>query len=179
MKKFVLAGAAAVLIAGCSDSGTADADGDGTITQEEVAAEVADGPAVAMRAGRWEHTVQFSELNVPGVPAGMEDMVKQQMGSGITTSRCMTEEEVNRPNADFFGGEKQQNCTYEEFDRSGNRMTLRMTCDAGNGAKANVAMDGEFGSDSFELQLDNTVTGSPAGDVTMKGTISGKRIGDC
>ena len=179
MKHVIFACAAAALVAGCSDSGSADADGDGTITQEEVAAEMAEGPAVAMRAGKWEQTVEFTELDLPGVPEGMQDMVKGQVGSGVTVNNCLTEEEANRPKPDFFGSENQQNCTYQEFDRSGNRMTLRMTCDAGQGGTATIAMQGQFAADSFELDIDNTVSGTPMGDMSMKGTVSGRRVGDC
>ena len=178
MRTIFAASACLALLAACSDGG-ADADNDGTITSEEVAAEAASGGDITMRAGQWEHTIEFTELDMPGVPAGMQDMLKQQMGSGVTTTTCMTQEEAEKPNADFFGGEGQDNCTYEEFDRSGNKMTLRMTCDAGNGGTAKVAMDGEFGADSFSLSMDNTMSGGPTGDVTMKGTVSGRRLGDC
>ena len=178
MRTILAATTCLALLAACSDGG-ADADGDGTITNEEMAAEAASGGEVKMRAGQWEHTVEFTELEMPGVPANMQDMVKQNMGSGVTTTSCMTEEEANQPNADFFGGEGNDDCTYEEFDRTGNRMTLRMTCDAGNGGTAKVAMDGEFNAESFTLNMDNQVSGTPAGDVNMKGTVSGRRIGDC
>ncbi len=178
MRTIIAASACLALLAACSDGG-ADTDGDGEITQEEMVAEAASGGDVKLRPGQWEHTVEFTELDMPGVPANMQDMVKQQMGSGITTTTCMTEEEANRPSADFFGGEGNDDCTYEEFDRSGNKMTLRMTCDAGQGGTAKVAMDGEFAADSFTLTMDNKVTGTQAGDVTMKGTVTGKRIGDC
>lgn len=178
MRTIIAATASLALLAACSEGG-ADTDGDGTITQDEVAAEKASGDTINMRAGQWEHTVQFTELDMPGVPENMQGMVKQQMGSGITTTSCMTEEEANRPDADFFGGEGNDDCTYEEFDRSGNKLTLRMTCDAGDGGTAKVAMDGEFNAESFTLTMDNRISGTQAGDINMKGTVSGKRIGDC
>ena len=178
MRTILATTACLALLAACSDGG-ADTNSDGEISNEEMAAEAASGDDVKMRAGQWEHTIEFTEFDMPGVPEGMRSMVAENMGGGITTKSCMTEEEVNRPDADFFGGEEQDNCTYDEFDRSGNKMTLRMTCDAGEGATAKVAMDGEFGEESFTLTMDNTVTGTQAGDMTMKGTVTGRRIGDC
>lgn len=178
MRTIIAATASIALLAACSDGG-ADTDGDGTITGEEMAAEAASGDGVKMRAGQWEHTVQFTDLEMPGVPEEMQGMVKQNMGSGITTTSCMTEEEANRPDADFFGGEGNEDCTYEEFDRTGNKMKLRMTCDAGDGGTAKVAMDGEFNAESFTLTMDNQVSGTQAGAINMKGTVTGKRIGDC
>ena len=179
MKKLVLACAGAALAAGCSDSGTADADGDGAITAQVAASEMADGPAVTMRAGMWEHKVEYSQLEVPGVPAGMQEMVKNNMGSGITSTRCLAEDEVREPDANFFGGEASNGCSYDEFDRSGNRMTMKVTCQIPQGGTSTTAMEGQFGADSYTLAIDGKVTGMPTGDVTMKGTISGRRIGDC
>lgn len=179
MRTILAASACLALLAACSDNG-ADADNDGTITKEEVVAEAASGGGdITMRAGQWEHTVEFTEIDLPGVPDNMKDMVRQNMGGKVTSTSCMTQEEAEKPDADFFGGEGQDDCTYEEFDRSGNKMKLRMTCDAGNGGTAKVAMDGEFGADRFTLKMDNTVSGGQMGDVKMKGTISGRRLGDC
>ncbi|MBD60122.1 MAG: hypothetical protein CL808_08395 [Citromicrobium sp.] len=184
MRTILAATACLTLLAACSDGGAdtdgADTDGDGAITSEEVAAEAATGDDVTMRAGQWEHRIEFTELDMPGVPENMQGMVKQNMGgAGITTTTCLTEEEANRPKPDFFGSEDHQNCTYEEFDRTGNRMTLRMTCDTGNGGTAKVAMEGEFGEERFTLSMDNRISGTPAGDIAMQGTVTGTRIGDC
>jgi len=178
MRIIIAATACLALLAACSDGG-ADADGDGEITGDEVAAEAASGGEVKLRAGKWENTIEFTEFDVPGMPAGMKDMLAEQMGSAITSTSCITQEEADKPNAGFFGGEKNDNCTYEEFDRTGSKMTLRMTCATDNGGTAKVAMDGEFAEESFSLTMDNTVTGTQAGEVTMKGTVTGKRIGDC
>lgn len=171
-------GVATLALAACSDNG-ADADGDGTITNEEVAAEAASGDAIKMRAGEWENTVEFTEFDIPGVPESMKDMIAGQMGKSITTTSCITQEEAEKPDAEFFGGEKNDNCTYDEFDRSGGSLKLRMTCATDEGGTANIAMDGEFGAESFTLTMDNAISGTQAGDVTMKGKVTGKRIGDC
>ena len=95
------------------------------------------------------------------------------------TPSKFTQEEADKPDAGFFNGEKNDDCTYDEFDRSGGKLTLRMTCDTDEGGSAKIAMDGKFGRDSFTMTMSNVVSGSENGDVTMKGTISGKRIGDC
>ena len=169
----------ALLLAGCGDSGGADANADGEITGEEMAAEAASGDAVKIRAGEWENTIEFTEFDIPGVPANMQDMIAGQMGKSITTTSCITQDEADKPDAEFFGGEKNENCDYEEFDRTGNKLKLRMTCTTDDGGTAKVAMDGDFGGDSFTMTMANTISGSQAGDVTMKGKITGRRIGDC
>ena len=178
MRTLIAASACLALLSACSDGG-ADSDGDGAITSEEMAAEAASGGEMAMRPGQWENTIEFTEFDIPGVPAGMKDMIAEQMGSAITSKSCITQEEAERPSAGFFGGEQNDNCTYDEFDRSGDSLTLRMTCATGDGGTAKIAMDGEFADESFTLAMDNRISGTQSGDVTIKGKVTGRRIGDC
>ncbi|KPM18430.1 DUF3617 domain-containing protein [Citromicrobium bathyomarinum] len=183
MRTILAASACLALLAACSDgaSDNADkADADGKLTSEEMASEVAAaGDEITMRPGQWENTIEFTEFDIPGVPEKMKDFMTKQMGSAMTTTSCLTQEEADRPNAGFFGGEKNDNCTYDKFDHAGGNLTLRMTCATDEGGTAKIAMDGKFGDESFTLTMDNRISGTRAGDVTMKGTVTGKRIGDC
>jgi len=174
----LLAGGA-LLLAACGDSGGADANADGEITNAEMAAEAASGDAVKIRAGQWENTFEFTEFDIPGVSDNMKDIIAGQMDKSFTTTSCITQDEADQPDAEFFGGETNENCDYEEFDRTGNTLTLRMTCTTDNGGTAKVAMDGDFDGDSFEMSMASTISGTQAGDVTMNGKITGRRIGDC
>ncbi len=170
---------AGLALAACGDSGNADTDGDGTITQEEAMAEAASGGDMAMEPGQWSQTVTFTEVSMPGAPAEVVDMIQAQMGEGITTSQCLTQEDVSRPDASFFGSEGQENCSYDEFDRSGNTMNIRMTCSSPDGSTSTVGMNGSFGADSYTMDINSVVSGTPMGDMTMNGTITGTRTGDC
>ncbi|GAB5350086.1 DUF3617 domain-containing protein [Alteriqipengyuania sp. 357] len=178
MRTIIAASACLALLSACSDGG-ADSNGDGEITGEETAAEAASGGEMKMRAGQWENTIEFTELDMPGVPASVKEMIAGQMGQSITTTSCITQEEADQPDAGFFGGDKKDNCTYDEFDRSGDSLTLRMTCAGDNGGTAKIAMDGAFDEDNFTLTMDSTITGTETGEVTMKGKVTGTRIGDC
>ncbi len=178
MKKIIMPVAMIGLIAGCSDSG-ADADGDGTITQEEVVAEMKDGGAINMKAGKWEVTNQFTTFEAPGVPEDMMGMIKQQMGKGTTISTCLTEEDVANPGADFFGNDEDDGCEFTEFNRSGNSMKIAVACDPGQGMKVESAMDGSYSSESYEMDIDAKMSGSPMGDISMKGKVTGKYVGAC
>lgn len=175
--------AISLTLAACgSDSGTADADGDGVITQDEVRSEMAEGTNVEMRPGQWEQKMTITEFDIPGMPDEMKGMMSGQLGQTITISHCLTEEEVANTDADFFAGEGQENCEFQEFDRSGGAMTLRMTCSTPEGGTAKIAMSGEFNEESYSLTMDNEVSdvpGMPGGGMTMKGTMEAKRIGDC
>ena len=182
MRIIIAATASLALLTACSDGGAeadAGADEDVAIAEEDAVVDAAADDAVQLRAGQWENTIEFTEFDVPGVPQSMKDMLTKQMGRSITTKACITQDQAEKPDAGFFGGEKNENCTYDTFDRTGNNLSLRMTCDAGNGGTARFSMDGEYDADSFILRMDNVISGTEAGDVTMKGTITGKRIGEC
>lgn len=181
-KRYAAVTMAAVLVAGCGDSGTADADGDGVISESEMRAEMASGDNVEMRPGQWEQTMTITEFDIPGMPEEAKGMFSGQMGRSFTVTTCLTEEQVRNQTADMYAGEGQENCEFQEFDRSGGKMTLRMTCRTAEGGTAKVAMDGEFGADSYTLTLDNQVSGipgMPGEGMSMKGTMEAKRIGDC
>ncbi len=184
MRNFIISVSVAALLAGCSSGGDggADADGDGEITSEEMAAEAASAGSNPMRPGQWEQTMKFSEVNMAGMsgmPEGVAEMMQERMGSGFTITHCLTEEEVAQPSTEMFSGEGQEDCTYEEFDITGNRMTMRMTCNNQGGGTMKTAMEGEYGAESFELDVDTQMSGGPQGEMSMKGTVSGRRIGDC
>ncbi len=175
----LLALSASLALAACGDSGGADADGDGEITQAEVIAEMADGPAVRMRPGQWEQTFEFTEVDIPGMPAEAKEMMQRQMGSSFTTKACLTEADVEQPDPEFFGGQQNDDCTYDKFERSGDTMEMAMTCEAGNGGVTTIAMTGTFGEDEYSMEMDNKVSGTPMGDMTMKGKMTARRLGDC
>ena len=182
MKRIAMVALAASLVTACGDSGSADADGDGTITQEEMRAEMASAPDMQMRPGKWEQTMTITEFDIPGMPEEMKGMFEGQIGQTFTVSSCLTEEQVKQPEADFFGGEGQDDCEFQEFDRSGNTMSMRMTCSNMGGGTAKIAMEGEFGEEEYTLSMDNQVTGvqgMPGEGMSMKGTMKAKRVGDC
>tara|TARA_E500000305_G_scaffold103455_1_gene98975 strand:- start:736 stop:1032 length:297 start_codon:yes stop_codon:yes gene_type:complete len=82
-------------------------------------------------------------------------------------------------NHQFFGGEKNNDCTYDKFDRSGDTMEMAMTCKAGNGGVTRIEMTGKFGEDEYSMEMNNTVSGTPMGDMVMKGKMTARRLGDC
>ncbi len=181
MRTSISATATLALLAGCSSGSdsSADADGDGEITQAEMVSEMESAGEMAMQPGMWEQTIEFTEIDMPGIPENMQDMMRSQMGASMTMQHCLSAEDVSRPDPDFFGGEGQENCTYEDFDMSQDSMRMRMTCDGGEGTMVHMNMNGAMHGDSFTMDIDNRVSGVPSGDMTMKGTVTGRRIGEC
>ena len=178
MRKLVLMSVAFLAIGACSGKG-ADSDGDGKISTKEASTEMAQGGATAMKPGQWEIKISVSDFAAPGIPAAAMATMKANAMKGITTQSCMTKEQVEKPGADFFGGVKEGNCEFNKLDRSGNTMSIAMTCKPGGKMISNIVMDGSFAAESYSMNMTQKVEGSPMGTVDMKGTIAGKRLGDC
>jgi hypothetical protein len=177
MRNFVFAGVVLLALAGCNSKG-ADGDGDGKISAAEVAKELSSGGAMAMKPGEWEVKVSFDTIDAPGLPANVAAMMKDKMGKGVSVKTCLTKEQTEKPGADFFGGNQNDNCTFSEMDRSGNNMKVSMSCKQG-GAIISNRMEGSFAEESYSMTMDQKTEGLPMGAMTMKGKIEGKRIGDC
>jgi hypothetical protein len=178
MRKSIVTVAMAGLLVGCSGSAdeaneTGDASGSG------MPIELAGGSDIALQPGKWEQKITFAEFDMPGVPENMKDMVASRMGGGMTVTHCLSQADVEEPDPGFFGSENPDGCSYEQFSRSGNKMTIKMTCDLGEGRKSSSNLEGEFGSDSYTMNIENQTMGGAEGNMSMKGSITGHRVGDC
>lgn len=179
MKKLMFFAAAAPLaIAACSsEGGNADADGDGEISQEEAAAEAAN---VRIEPGEWEVTTQLTEIDAPGMPEAAQEMMREQMGRTTTYNHCITPEQAADPEAQMFGGDDQQNCTYSEFDMSGGNMLIEASCQPeGMQGEMTMRMEGAYSPSEYDMTMRMTTSGTPMGDMTMSGQTTGRRVGEC
>ncbi|MFN3747200.1 MAG: DUF3617 domain-containing protein [Sphingorhabdus sp.] len=179
MRKLVIGGAVGALLAlaACSDKG-ADADGDGKVSSAEAQKELSQGGAVAMNPGLWEVKIKFDSIEAPGLPEAAKSQMTKAMNE-MSVKSCLTKEQAEKPGADFFGGDENSNCSFEQLNRSGNKMTVAMTCKPDGGVTVASKMEGSFEGDSYVMNMEQKTSGTPMGDMTMKGRIEGKRIGDC
>ena len=178
MRKFLIIGVAALAMSACSDK-SADADGNGKISDAEAKAELASGGAMAMKPGMWEVKISFDTVEAPGIPAVAQSKMKEQMGTGMTQQSCLTKAQVEKPGGDFFGAPPEANCTFNEINRSDNEMKVVMTCKPGGNMTIKSTMDGKFATDSYTMNIEQSTEGTPMGAVKMTGKILGKRVGDC
>ncbi len=180
MKKLLFLGAASLAMAACSSGGDADRDGDGNITAEEARATM--GDVGQMTAGQYEMSMNFTEVDIPGMPDSVKGMMTERMAKGFTVKHCITEEQAKDPGAEMFGQKEDSGCKMESLNRSGNNMKAKMSCDQPGGIKMTMDMDGDFSSNGYTMQINQQMSGVPGvGEegMTMKGTITAKRLGDC
>lgn len=108
ISSIVLLTAGSIALAACgSQNDAADAGGD----------DGASGPSIAElnevtpRAGRWETTMKVTKMEIPGMPAEMQDMMKQQMGAVTSSFSCLTPEQAAKPKEDFFTPGSAEGCS--------------------------------------------------------------------
>ena len=175
MKQLLTLALPAAMLAACS-SGGADSDRDGQVSREEAVAEASN---VRLNPGQWEMTMQFTEIDAPGVPEGQREMMRNMLGTAHTSRQCLTEADVANPEADMFGGAEEQNCNYTDFNMSGGTILIAGTCGGDSGSSSTMRMDGTYSPTEYDMTLETTVAGLPTGDVRMQGQMSGRRLGDC
>ena len=118
MRTRLICGAVAIIaLAACGKS----EEKAGKQTPEQVAKEMS---SLKMRPGQWEATQEIVSASAPGMPA---EMMKQMVGNKTTVSSCVTPEQTEKPSADFLAGQKNSDCTYENFSMENGRMTGKMT----------------------------------------------------
>ncbi len=176
MRRFLIVGVAALAITACSKKG-ADADGDGKISGKEAAAEMASGGKLAMKPGQWEIKMTNTDVDIPGVPEAAKAQIKAQLAKGITASSCLKQEDVDKPGGNFFGADANSDCKFGKLDRSGNKISVEMTCKM-QGLTMHSTSEGEFGEESYKLNMSQKIE-MPTGTMTSKGTLEGRRTGDC
>jgi hypothetical protein len=179
MKKLIVAAPLVFAIACSSGGGSADADGDGEISQEEAEAEV-QSANINITPGQWENTVQLTEFDVPDMPDEMRAMVEEEMGRARTTTSCITPEEASNPEANMFGGEDEEDCTYSEFTMSNGTILIAGSCDPVGGGATAMRMEGNYTATSYNMNMNVEADAGPMGSMAMAGQVTGRYLGpDC
>lgn len=175
MRILILSTACLALVA-CGDSGSVDADGDGTITGEEVAAAASgmDKP----EPGRWEVTSEVVELDIPGMPPEMKDMAKGMFANMFaSTNYCLTPEQADQDPASVWK-ETQGDCTWERFDMNGNDVDAKAVCTDPQGGTATMTMTGTHSATAYDAE-NEMVMETPEGQGLVKVRVSGRHVGEC
>lgn len=148
-------------------------------TPEEVAAEMKkSGVAEELRKpGQWQTTMAIASIDAPGMPPEAVDQMRQMMGNGQTTERCVTEEELKE--VESFIGQNNANCRFEHYRVSGGKIDGKANCSQG-AVNQQMTMNGSFTSDSSDMTIRSETKGGPPGqNMTVTMNIKSKRLGEC
>lgn len=178
MRPFLVAVASTLALAACG-SPSADADGDGKITMDEAAAK--SDEMVKPDPGQYRNTVELVNLELPGAPKEVQDMMKQMMGGEPKVSEyCLTKEEADK-GFEEMAKQSQDNddCTFEKFEAEGGKIDAVMNCTANGQGTAKMTLNGvgTRTSSQMTMTIDATAPDGKAMKMTMKS--NQERIGDC
>lgn len=114
-----------------------------------------------IRTGLWETTVSTTIEGMPFAPPPM------------TFNQCLTKEDLV-PNTE----PPDQNCDPVKYDISGNTASWSMRCQS-----EGVTTTGEgrirYSGDTYQGEMNMSMSGGPMGEMKMKQTLSGRRLGPC
>ena len=178
MRHLVLLSAATIALAACG-SPDADADGDGEISMSE-AAEISKD-MVKPEPGKYRATVEMVDVEVPGAPKEVQDMMKQMISVGAQTHEyCLTKEAADKGFEEIARqSQKNDDCSFEKFEADGGSIDAVMTCSQPGQGTARMTMKGTGSATASEMTM--TMDAQAPDGNTMKMTMKSnqERIGDC
>ena len=162
-----IAAAPALLLIGCGEGGPGG------------------GGAVALQPGQWETTVQFTSIEVPGVPEAQLAQMREMMSRPQTRSECITPEQAANPTGNMMSPGGGDACQFSESTFAGGTIRMRGTCQQPGQGTAQMSMEGSYTATTMQANISSEVqapAGAPQGgpqSVRMSGTFSSRRTGEC
>ncbi|MEL1250890.1 DUF3617 domain-containing protein [Aurantiacibacter gilvus] len=165
-------------LAACGETGSADADGDGVISAEEMTAAVADREP--MQPGNYQLSMEVLELEDP--ESSPEELQQaraffEMMGS-MAPPQCMTEEDLNGGMMDIAESMQNGDCEVTSMNSAGSNMNAEMSCQSDGGGTATVTVDSTQTATSSEMTM-TAVEAAEGGERRLSMRIGMERTGDC
>jgi len=135
------------------------------------------GGNVHLNPGEWETSSEMAMTGLGNLPPEAARAMKG-LTHRETSRQCLTPEKAQRPSGDLFAGKLREGCTREGFTFAGGRVQGTMTCKDPRGMASTVAMDGQYGGDSFDVTMKITASGEGRTMVWNSHSV-GRRIGPC
>lgn len=133
---------------------------------------VAAGPGMSVKPGKWETTVTILDMNMPGVPAGIAQMMRSHP---ITATSCVTPEQAADGPRSVLQNSKGK-CHYASFNVTGGRFDSVLECVAGSGTMTTTS-SGSFTATSLDATGNAVMTGSRP--MTTKSHAVAHYVGPC
>jgi hypothetical protein len=177
--RIVLPAAALCALAACNQ-GPSVSEKNAKPSEVANAVAAAGGSEVLMRPGKWETTMKMDMSGMPGMANLPPEAAKQMqaaMNRTVTTSSCLTPDQVKKPGPEVFAGADKR-CTYDHFTMSGGKIDAKMTCKE-RGTSSTMTMTGTFSADHYTAQNSVEVAGPDGKGMVTKATLDARRVGDC
>lgn len=135
----------------------------------------------ALQPGQWEFTTKMTDVELPGMPPEIAAQAKQAMASqqSQTQSRCITPAEAANPGGSLANPSgNAQGCTFSKQTFAGGTIDVAGNCRPPTGGTVETALTGTYTATEINAAITANVTGGPQA-VRMRGTMTGRRTGDC
>lgn len=151
--------------------------GDEALSADEVMAAAADADIVP-RPGQYESTAELVKFDLPGMPEGQMDMVRQAFAQGAAqkNSYCVTEEMTSDK---WLSDMAESDCSVTRFSAAGGNIDMDMTCASAEGLSGRVQMTGTASDDASDLEMRFTQDVPQMGEASVHMRVKSTRIGDC
>ncbi|BDW83192.1 hypothetical protein MACH24_26300 [Erythrobacter sp. Dej080120_24] len=174
----LLALGSAIALAACGDSGTADADGDGTISADEMRDEMArDGANLRPDPGNYKVTMTLSKAEIPGAPPQMMEMMGSMMNN--TFEYCLTPEEAEKGFEESLTEGQDESCKIEQFNLDGGKIEMAMSCSPAEGGEMRMTMNGNVSPTKSDINVVTQGNIAGMGEANIEMSMVQERIGDC
>lgn len=150
---------------------------------------VADAIAAAVKpkAGEYRTTGELVRLDIPGMSDAEVQQTRGFMQTVFTQSNtfCLTPEEAEKGFEEVVrkmrSDKLTKECSYDNFDVSGNTVNAMMKCDDGKGNSGTITLEGTVSEDSQQtvMTMEQSSPDLPQGKMTMEVKSTSTRIGEC
>lgn len=173
--------AAALTLAACGDNEADEADaeaGEG-MSGTDMATAMADAPMP--RPGQYRSTQELLELDIPGAPEQVLNMMRGafEEGAQAENTYCITEEEAANSRQEMLEGMAESDCTVERFDVSGGTIDGLMSCPTGDGVTGDLAMTGTMSEEGADMVMTFDAEVPQMGKANIRMRVVSERIGEC
>ncbi len=166
------AAAGAMLLAGCSGGGEADAAGAVSVKE---AAEKAKREMPRPEPGLYKTTVTMTKIAIPGLPPEMADHGK---GMVTTIEDCLTAADVDKGFEALVKKGQDGECSYESFNLAGGKIDAVLVCKA-QGRDTRTALSGTTTKTGADLTASTAMDFDGVGKATLNFTTKHERVGEC
>ena len=137
------------------------------------AAETADPNSLL--AGKWETKQDIQAVYKADLNAASKEEIRKTSAS---LDQCLPPEEQKRPDANFFAGGDESECSYTEFAMRNGRLNATMSCTATPGT-ISMTLAGTYTPTSYALNATATTTGIADAPMRTTARLIGTWIGPC
>jgi hypothetical protein len=171
----LLSATVCLALAGCdkkaSETVTTTANGTTTVTSS-TGAQPMSAASLGLQPGKWQTTIEITDLKIANAPAGMPAMPKP---APTTVTTCMTPEQASKGPGELLKNAK-ADCSMTRNVYEGGKMDVAMTCKLPTGTMSSKTT-GTYSPTEMTSDAEVEMTGKMS--MTEKVHTSAKRIGEC